>query len=308
MPYGNRSVTTGSANAVRRVNTPYDLGALDVRSLLSARGRLGQVPGQVSPRGSQRYPDMQSMNRVVQEGFSRMPFSPGAVDVREFLVVRGRLGQSLPPLRSSRYPMRAGPQGSWERAPIAGRYAGNGGHRLGQVAEIATAATSLAPMIASIQGLFGPGASGADAERQAKIYSYYEQSLTQPGSASSVDSVITLNAIANNAYDPIQRVQQNNPQITRAYAQQALQRLSSQGWINVNTSSPSYTGIGASGIVYASSGTSGLDTQTAVSQSALPPGNTAALGGMMGGGTVFGVPLVVLAAAGLGAVLLLRKR
>lgn len=324
MPYGNQSVTTGSHHAVRRVNTPYDMGALDARDLLVMRGRLGAVrtmqqtthceappvmPHGISP-ATYRYPNMQSLNRVAAQGSCRSPFSPGAADLRALLVIRGRLGQPLPPLGSSRYPHRAGVARK-TYGPIAGRYVVNGGRRLGQVAEIATAATSLAPAIEGISQLFGPAASGAYAERQAKVYTYYEQALTAPGSVSSEDAVITLAAISTNGFDAAQNIQQNNPQITRAYAQQALQRLSSQGWINVNTSSPKYTGIGASGVVYAPTGTSGLNTEAAVSQGALPSGNTAALSQgyapSYGAGVAIS-PLLLLGALGLGAVLILRNR
>lgn len=320
MPYGNQSVTTGSHSSVRRVNTPYDLGALDVRELLAMRGRLGAVQTMAQTTGSgcdappsmphgitpasHRYPPMQALNRVPREGFARTPFSPGAVDVRALSVVRGRLGQPLPPLGSSRYASRAG-VARRTYGPIAGRYAGNGGRRLGQIAEITTAATSLAPAIASISQLFGPGASGADAERQAKMYSYYEQAMTAPGSPSSIDAVINLYAIATQGFDPVVNQQQNNPQITRTYAQQALQLLSSQGWINVNSDQPSYTGIGASGVVYAPHGTSGTNTQVAVSKSALPAGDTAALGGTVG---ALGVsPLLLLSVFAVGALFILRR-
>jgi len=84
-----------------------------------------------------------------------------------------------------------------------------------------------------------------------------------------------------------------------------LQELSSQGWINVNTSSPKYTGIGASGVVYKPTGTTGLNTEAAVSQSALPAGNTAALGGTAGGSST---TLLLLAALGIGGFLILRQR
>lgn len=302
MPYGNHSATTGSSHSVRRVNTPYDLGALDVRTMLSMRGRLGAIPS--------RYPEQNALNRVQPQGFARTPFSPGAVDVRTLFAARGRLGQSLAPvhpMRSSRYPSRTGAVGSWGRSAIAGRYAANGGHRMGQVQEIATAASALLPTIDSISQLFGSSASGADAERQAKMYSYYEQAMTAPGSTSSVDAVVNLYSIAMQAFDPVTNQQQNNPQITRTYAQQALQRLSSQGWINVNSDYPSYTGIGASGVIYDPTGTSGTNTQTAVANRGLPAGNTAALGGSVGVG-VSGSALLLLALVGVGGVLLLQHR
>lgn len=353
MPYGNQSVTTGSRSSVRRVNTPYDLGTLDVRQLLSIRGRLGAMRclattphglphtatrGRHEIREHQRelaeahplphraraltpathhYPPMQALNRPLYPGFSRTPFDPGLVPIRALYLTRGRLGdyQTPPALRSSRYPSRT-PRSAWDRGPLAGRYAGNGGRRLGQVAEIATAATSLAPTIASISQLFGPGASGADAERQAHMYSLYEQAMTSPGSPSSIDAVVNLYTTATQQYDPIARVQQNNPQITRTYAQQALQQLSTQGWINVNSLSPSYTGIGASGVVYAPTSSTGMNTETAVAQTPLPRGNAAAVNQGYGGGygtgasgfaSVSGSPLLLLGVLGLGAILILRR-
>ena len=63
------------------------------------------------------------------------------------------------------------------------------------------------------------------------------------------------------------------------------------------------TGIGASGVVYKPTGTTGLNTEAAVSQSALPAGNTAALG--IAGGIS---PLLLIGVLGVGAVLILRNR
>jgi hypothetical protein len=320
MPYGNQSATTGSRNAVRRVNTPYDMGALDARELLVMRGRLGAVrtmqqtthceAAPVMPHGiapvTHRYPDMQMLNRVPRVGFSRTPFSPGADGVRALLLMRGRLGQPVPLLTSSRYASRAG-AGSRTYGPIAGRYAANGGRRLGQVAEIATAATSLAPAIVSIAQLFGGGLSGANAERAAKVYTYYENAMTAPGSTSSIDAATTLWAIANQAVDPIQHLQENNPQATRAYAQQALQQLSSQGWVDLNSGNPRYIGIGASGRVFAPNA---QGVQQAVADSGIPPTGTygpSQSPNYYGGGAAIS-PLVLLGVLGLGAVLLLRNR
>jgi hypothetical protein len=113
-------------------------------------------------------------------------------------------------------------------------------------------------VVSTLSSIFGGNpATGADAERQAHVYSIYETAMTSPGSAASVDAVIELYTMAGNLFDPVNNVQQNNPQATRTYSQQALQMLATQGWQNVNSLKPSYTGVAASGVVYGTDPTTG---------------------------------------------------
>lgn len=223
MPYPTSTIANGTGSSVRRANTPYDMGALDARSLL---------------------------------------------------VMHGRFGAALPMVASSRYPGRVG---SNARVAIAGRYAQNGGRRLGQVQEVATAASALVPAIDSIESLFGGGATGDDAERQAAIYTMYEQAMTSPGSVASIKAVVGLYTIANQIYDPVNGVQRNNPQATRTYAQQAIETLSEQGWTLINANfAPVYTGVGASGAIYSANQTTGQ--QQVVATAKLPASSSSALG------------------------------
>ena len=113
-------------------------------------------------------------------------------------------------------------------------------------------------IVSTISSIFGGNpATGADAERQAHVYSIYETAMTAPGSAASVDAVIELYAMATQQPDPVTGVIENNPQATRTYAQQALLTLATQGWQNVNSFQPRFTGVPASGVVYGSDPTTG---------------------------------------------------
>jgi hypothetical protein len=163
------------------------------------------------------------------------------------------------------------------------------GNTVGAAVGIPGAGSAAAPIIQGLQSIFGGNpATGANAQRQAKVYSYYGMAMTDPGSAPSVGAVITLQAISTNGYDSYQHLQQNNPQATRTYATQALQALASQGWENVYGSNPMYTGIPQSGAIYAADQTTGQ--QGVVGVRPLATGH-AALGGstllwllLLGGG------------------------
>jgi hypothetical protein len=129
----------------------------------------------------------------------------------------------------------------------------------------------VAPVVDTLAQLFqGNPATGSDAERESKIYSYYATAMTAPGSPSSICAVQTLYSIAMQGQSPScnGNFMQDNPQATRTYAQEALQVLSSQGWINVNSPNPQYIGVAQSGIVYAPSQTTGQ--QVAVANAGLP--------------------------------------
>lgn len=124
------------------------------------------------------------------------------------------------------------------------------------------------PIIDSIAQLFGGNpATGADAERQSHVDTIYEEAMTSPGSSASIAAVVELYTMANNLFDPINNVQQNNPQATRTYAQEALNVLSSQGWSNIGLN-PVYTGVQASGQVLAVNSATGQ--QAVVANRALP--------------------------------------
>lgn len=124
---------------------------------------------------------------------------------------------------------------------------------MGQLEQIVGEATGqLAPLVSAAQSIFGGNpATGANAQRQAAMYSLYAQAMTSPGSQPSVDAAIALYTIANQIYDPVANIQRNNPQATRTYATQALQALASQGWENVNSLRPQYTGVQQSGEIFA---------------------------------------------------------
>lgn len=125
------------------------------------------------------------------------------------------------------------------------------GNTVGAAVGLPGAGSIAAPVIGTLQSIFGGNpATGANAQRQAKVYSYYGMAMTDPGSAPSVGAVMTLQAISTNGYDAYQKIQQNNPQATRTYAAQALQALASQGWENVYGANPMYTGIPQSGEVF----------------------------------------------------------
>jgi hypothetical protein len=132
------------------------------------------------------------------------------------------------------------------------------GNVIGAAVGVPGAGSIASGVVSTIQSIFGGNpATGANAERQAKVYSIYETAMTSPGSAPSVDAVVELYTMANNLYDPINGVQQNEPQATRTYSQQALQMLATQGWQNVNSFKPSFSGVPASGVVYGTDPTSG---------------------------------------------------
>lgn len=126
------------------------------------------------------------------------------------------------------------------------------------------------PVIDSLAQVFASNpATGKDAERQAKMYSYYAGGMTAPGSAQSLCDVQTLEAIALQGVAPACAGggQQNNPQATRTYAQEALQALASQGWIGVNTPNPQYIGVPQSGNIYAANA---QGQQQVVAQASIP--------------------------------------
>jgi hypothetical protein len=163
------------------------------------------------------------------------------------------------------YPTRLGQSATTTAANAAGAVAN---------AIVPGSGSIVAPVIQTLAQVFGGNpATGDNAERQAKMYTYYEQAMTNPGSPSSICAVQTLYSIAMqgispacNASDP--NGQQNNPQATRTYAQQVLQVLSTQGWVNVNTTNPTYTGIAASGVIYAPQSSTGQEV--AVANAGLP--------------------------------------
>lgn len=64
-------------------------------------------------------------------------------------------------------------------------------------------------------------------ERRRAIYAHYWDAMIDPD---SVDSVVTLRAIAMNDYDPKLGRSHVNPAITRRYALMALGQLALQGW------------------------------------------------------------------------------
>jgi hypothetical protein len=132
------------------------------------------------------------------------------------------------------------------------------GNAAGAAVGVPGAGSIASGVVSTLSSIFGGNpATGADAERQAHVYSIYETAMTSPGSAASVDAVIELYTMAGNLFDPVNNVQQNNPQATRTYSQQALQMLATQGWQNVNSLKPSYTGVAASGVVYGTDPTTG---------------------------------------------------
>lgn len=132
------------------------------------------------------------------------------------------------------------------------------GNAAGAAIGVPGAGSIASGVVSTLSSIFGGNpATGADAERQAHVYSIYETAMTSPGSAASVDAVIELYTMAGNLFDPVNNVQQNNPQATRTYSQQALQMLATQGWQNVNSLKPSYTGVAASGVVYGTDPTTG---------------------------------------------------
>lgn len=147
----------------------------------------------------------------------------------------------------------------------------------------------VAPVIDSIAQLFGGNpATGANAERQAHIDTVYEQAMTSPGSSSSIAAVVELYTISLNLYDPVNNVQQNNPQATRTYAQEALNVLASQGWSNIGLS-PVYTGVYASGEVLGVNSATGA--QGVVANRALPSSVSSLLSsplGLLAGAAVVG--------------------
>lgn len=128
------------------------------------------------------------------------------------------------------------------------------GDAAGIIGSVGGAADALVPgsggivssVIGTVASLFGGGASGADLQRQQRIFGLYYQAMTQPGSPSSVSAVQQLYCIAtqdssNNC---------NNPAATRQYAQTALTRLAQQGWTNVQSYAPQYVGSRAVGSAY----------------------------------------------------------
>jgi len=164
------------------------------------------------------------------------------------------------------------------------------GNDVGALVGVPGAGSMAAPIIQGIQSIFGSNpATGANAERQAHMYSLYEGAMTDPGSSQSVADVVNLYTTATQQYDPIAGVQQNNPQATRTYAQQALQMLATQGWENVNSLHPTYTGIAASGAVYeanAATGQESLVAQRPLASASPVSGTTLLLLLLLGGGFV----------------------
>ena len=132
------------------------------------------------------------------------------------------------------------------------------GNVIGAAVGVPGAGSIASGVVSTVQSIFGGNpATGKNAERQAHVYSIYETAMTAPGSAPSVDAVIELYAIATQQTDPVTGVVENNPQATRTYAQQALLTLATQGWQNVNSMQPRFTGVPASGVVYGSDPTTG---------------------------------------------------
>jgi hypothetical protein len=132
------------------------------------------------------------------------------------------------------------------------------GNVIGAAVGVPGAGDIASGVVSTVQSIFGGNpATGANAQRQAHVYSIYETAMTAPGSAPSVDAVIELYAMATQQTDPITGVPENNPQATRTYAQQALLMLATQGWQNVNSFHPTFSGVAASGVVYGSDPTTG---------------------------------------------------
>ncbi len=168
-----------------------------------------------------------------------------------------------PPMRThllSAYPTSRGFGQGFDFSQIFGGSPSGGGSNqtlttagnvVGAAVGIPGAGSIASGVVSTVQSIFGGNpATGKDAERQAKVYSIYETAMTAPGSAPSVDAVIELYAMATQQPDPVTGVVENNPQSTRTYAQQALQMLSTQGWQNVNSFHPTFSGVPASGVVY----------------------------------------------------------
>ncbi len=82
----------------------------------------------------------------------------------------------------------------------------------------------------------------SDAQRQEKVYGYYQMGMTNPGSPSSVAALRTLHAIATNGHDPTFGRRQNNPISTRVYAHCALATLAVDGWHGAAVGAPEYLG------------------------------------------------------------------
>jgi hypothetical protein len=104
-------------------------------------------------------------------------------------------------------------------------------------------------VVDSLAGLFGGGLSSTDEERAEAVYTLYEEAMTSPGSNASMAAVVALYTISSQIFDPVNQVNRNNPAITRSYAATALQKLATQGWTNVQSLTPRYTGVAASGQV-----------------------------------------------------------
>lgn len=156
-------------------------------------------------------------------------------------------------------------------------------------------------LVSSFADIFGGNpATGKNAERQANMYTLYEEAQTSPGSPASIDAVVQLYTISRNLYDPIDKVQQNEPQVTRTYAQQVLQVLATQGWTNVNSLHPVYTGSLAVGEVFSPNAATGTESVTAVRPT---PGSIAGIGGELAalltpenlivGAVVFGLAMLI---------------
>lgn len=182
----------------------------------------------------------------------------GAVSVPARVAYMGtRLGvrSHLSLVRSGRtrvggYPRRLG-QSSSDIGNLLGAGAGAGANAI-----LPGSGSVVQPLVDSIAQVFGPNpVTGPDAERRSKMYTYYAGAMTSPGSAQSVCDAATLQAIATAGMTPSCNTAssgyENNPQSTRTFAQEALQALSSQGWIGTNTPSPYYTGIPQSGAIFA---------------------------------------------------------
>lgn len=139
------------------------------------------------------------------------------------------------------------------------------GNVIGAAVGVPGAGDIASGVVSTVSSIFGGNpATGKNAERQAHIYSIYETAMTSPGSSTSRAAVAELYAIANQIPDQITGVVENNPQATRTYAQQALQMLATQGWENVNSFTPVFTGVPASGVVYGANQATGQEQQIGV--------------------------------------------
>jgi hypothetical protein len=146
--------------------------------------------------------------------------------------------------------MRRGMKSSPFRQPM--------GDVVSDVANVASGGVGggVSDVVDSLASLFGDGGvSSTDQQREASIYTLYEEAMTSPGSAASIAAVCALYSISAQIYDVVNNVQRNNPAVTRGYASTALQQLSTQGWTNVQSFTPRYTGVAASGVVYNAAGT-----------------------------------------------------